>query len=179
MPAGRMMTEGEKRRMNILEILENRSSPVSGTELAGRLGVSRQVIVQDIALLRADNKEIMSTYRGYMFHNPDMGAGTCVRVFRVNHATEDTLDELQTIVDYGGKVLDVSVEHELYGHITVDLIINNRLDAAEFVANMKTSRDEPLKALTGGSHYHTVAAGEERYLQMIEDELEKKGYIQH
>ena len=70
MPAGRMMTEGEKRRMNILEILENRTAPVSGTELAGRLGVSRQVIVQDIALLRADNKEIMSTYRGYMFHNP-------------------------------------------------------------------------------------------------------------
>lgn len=124
------MTDGEMRRMNILEILNNRTTPVSGTELAGKLGVSRQVIVQDIALLRADNKEIMSTYKGYILHSPDKDSREYMRVLRVNHGTEDTLDELQTIVDYGGRVLDVSVEHGLYGHITVDLIINNRLDAS-------------------------------------------------
>ena len=135
------MTDGEMRRMNILEILNNRTTPVSGTELAGKLGVSRQVIVQDIALLRADNKEIMSTYKGYILHGPDMDSRECMRVLRVNHGTEDTLDELQTIVDYGGRVLDVSVEHGLYGHITVDLIINNRLDASEFVAQMEQSHD--------------------------------------
>ena len=152
------MTDGEMRRMNILEILNNRTTPVSGTELAGKLGVSRQVIVQDIALLRADNKEIMSTYKGYILHSPDKDSREYMRVLRVNHGTEDTLDELQTIVDYGGRVLDVSVEHGLYGHITVDLIINNRLDASEFVAQMEQSHDQPLKALTGGCHYHTVAA---------------------
>ena len=130
------MTDGEMRRMNILEILNNRTTPVSGTELAGKLGVSRQVIVQDIALLRADNKEIMSTYKGYILHSPDKDSREYMRVLRVNHGTEDTLDELQTIVDYGGRVLDVSVEHGLYGHITVDLIINNRLDAQEFVNQM-------------------------------------------
>ena len=133
------MTDGEMRRMNILEILNNRTTPVSGTELAGKLGVSRQVIVQDIALLRADNKEIMSTYKGYILHSPDKDSREYMRVLRVNHGTEDTLDELQTIVDYGGRVLDVSVEHGLYGHITVDLIINNRLDASEFVAQMEQS----------------------------------------
>ena len=138
------MTDGEMRRMNILEILNNRTTPVSGTELAGKLGVSRQVIVQDIALLRADNKEIMSTYKGYILHSPDKDSREYMRVLRVNHGTEDTLDELQTIVDYGGRVLDVSVEHGLYGHITVDLIINNRLDAQEFVNQMAMSRDEPL-----------------------------------
>ena len=109
------MTDGEMRRMNILEILNNRTTPVSGTELAGKLGVSRQVIVQDIALLRADNKEIMSTYKGYILHSPDKDSREYMRVLRVNHGTEDTLDELQTIVDYGGRVLDVSVEHGLYG----------------------------------------------------------------
>ena len=152
------MTDGEMRRMNILEILNNRTTPVSGTELAGKLGVSRQVIVQDIALLRADNKEIMSTYKGYILHSPDKDSREYMRVLRVNHGTEDTLDELQTIVDYGGRVLDVSVEHGLYGHITVDLIINNRLDASEFVAQMEQSHDQPLKALTGGCHYHTVTS---------------------
>ena len=171
------MTDGEMRRMNILEILNNRTTPVSGTELAGKLGVSRQVIVQDIALLRADNKEIMSTYKGYILHSPDKDSREYMRVLRVNHGTEDTLDELQTIVDYGGRVLDVSVEHGLYGHITVDLIINNRLDAQEFVNQMAMSRDEPLKALTGGCHYHTVAAESEKNLDMIEMELQRKGYL--
>ena len=146
------MTDGEMRRMDILEILNDRTTPVWGTELAGKLGVSRQVIVQDIALLRADNKEIMSTYKGYILHSPDKDSREYMRVLRVNHGTEDTLDELQTIVDYGGRVLDVSVEHGLYGHITVDLIINNRLDASEFVAQMEQSHDQPLKALTGGCH---------------------------
>ena len=171
------MTDGEMRRMNILEILNNRTTPVSGTELAGKLGVSRQVIVQDIALLRADNKEIMSTYKGYILHSPDKDSREYMRVLRVNHGTEDTLDELQTIVDYGGRVLDVSVEHGLYGHITVDLIINNRLDAQEFVNQMAMSRDQPLKVLTGGCHYHTVAADSEKNLDMIEMELQRKGYL--
>lgn len=178
MAAGsKRMTDGEIRRMNILEILNDRTTPVSGTELAGELGVSRQVIVQDIALLRADNKEIMSTYKGYILHSPEIDGRECMRVMRVNHNTEDTLDELQTIVDYGGRVLDVSVEHGLYGHITVDLIINNRLDASEFVAQMEQSHDQPLKALTGGCHYHTVAAQEERNLNLIEEALDKKGYL--
>ena len=171
------MTDGEMRRMNILEILNNRTTPVSGTELAGKLGVSRQVIVQDIALLRADNKEIMSTYKGYILHSPDKDSREYMRVLRVNHGTEDTLDELQTIVDYGGRVLDVSVEHGLYGHITVDLIINNRLDASEFVAQMEQSHDQPLKALTGGCHYHTVAAVGGRNLDLIEEALDKKGEL--
>lgn len=213
MHSGNVLTEGEKRRLKILEILKSgagqaseagednlaiggggdsafgsgRSAPgsgtspvpVSGASLAARLGVSRQVIVQDIALLRADNKGIMSTYKGYILHNPQMEAGSCIRVFCVSHSTEDTLDELQTIVDFGGRVLDVSVEHGLYGHITVDLFINNRLDSSAFVAQMGTSRDQPLKVLTGGCHYHTVAAGQERNLDLIEEALKKKGYLVH
>ena len=169
--------DGEKRRQQIMEILNQEMAPVSGTELAKRAGVSRQVVVQDIALLRAENKEIMSTNKGYVLYKPQPGRPKAhVRVFRVNHDTEHMLDELQTIVDYGGRILDVSIEHTLYGQISVDLIINNRLDAQEFVNQMAMSRDEPLKALTGG-HYHTVAAESEKNLDMIEMELQRKGYL--
>lgn len=170
--------EGDKRRKQIMEILKLEDSPVSGAELARRAGVSRQVVVQDIALLRAGNKDIMSTNKGYILHKTSLSEEKAyVRVFRVNHDTEHTLDELQTIVDYGGKVLDVSIEHELYGQISVDLIINNRLDAAEFVNQMAVSRDNPLKTLTGGCHYHTVEADSEKNLDMIEMELQRKGYL--
>lgn len=170
--------EGDKRREQIMEILRMEDSPVSGAELARRAGVSRQVVVQDIALLRAGNKDILSTNKGYILHKASLSEEKAyVRAFRVNHDTEHTLDELQTIVDYGGKVLDVSIEHELYGQISVDLIINNRLDAAEFVNQMAVSRDSPLKTLTGGCHYHTVEADSEKNLDMIEMELQRKGYL--
>lgn len=53
--------EGEKRREQLIALLKQADIPVSGTDLAKRLGVSRQVIVQDIALLRAVNKNILST----------------------------------------------------------------------------------------------------------------------
>ena len=183
--------DGDKRRQQIMEILNQETSPVSGAELAKRAGVSRQIVVQDIALLRAENKEIMSTNKGYVLYKPQQGAEKArVRVFRVNHDTEHMLDELQTIVDYGGRILDVSIEHALYGQISVDLIINNRLDALEFVNQMAMSRDQPLKVLTGGGHehrqerprpgachYHTVAADSEKNLDMIEMELQRKGYL--
>lgn len=170
--------DGDKRREMIMEILTRETSPVSGTELAKCVGVSRQVVVQDIALLRAENKEIMSTNKGYLLYHPLQGKEKAyVRVFRTNHDTEHTLDELNTVVDYGGRVLDVSIEHALYGQISVDLIINNRLDAAEFVSQMTTTKDQPLKSLTGGCHYHTVAADSEKNLDIIEMELKRKGYL--
>lgn len=170
--------DGDKRRKEIMEILSRETSPVSGSELAKCVGVSRQVVVQDIALLRAENKEIMSTNKGYLLYKPPQGTEkTHVRVFRTNHDMEHILDELYTVVDFGGRVLDVSIEHALYGQISVDLIINNRLDAAEFVGQMAMTKDQPLKVLTGGCHYHTVAADSEKNLDIIEVELQRKGYL--
>lgn len=170
--------DGKRRRKKIMEIFNKEELPISGAELARRVGVSRQVIVQDVALLRAENEEIMSTNKGYILHRlPEKQEHACVRVFRASHATEDTLDELQTIVDYGGRLLNVFIEHEVYGQINVDLIINNRLDAAEFVNLLKHSKDQPLKALTGSCHYHTVAADSRKNLDRIEMELRNKGYL--
>lgn len=169
--------DGLKRRELILSLLHGKTEPVSGTELAKALRVSRQVIVQDIALLRAQDHNILSTYRGYVYYESRPASENFVQVFAVCHDTADTLDELQCIVDCGGRVLDVSIEHELYGHIRADLLIANRMEAAAFAAQMEKSRDLPLKALTGGCHYHTVSASSLHNLACIEQALSERGYL--
>lgn len=169
---------GSERR-NIINRLLNSRNPISGTELAKTLGVSRQVIVQDIALMRAEDKNILSTNKGYLLYSPVDLAGSFRRVFYVRHTTDQVLDELNTIVDQGGRVLDVCVEHELYGQIRVDLIIDNRADAKEFVRRLRDCRGTPLKALTEDRHYHTVVANSEHLLDLIEQELDRKGYLLH
>jgi len=170
--------EGSSRRKKIVELLMEEGKPISGGDLAQRLGVSRQVVVQDIALLRAENKMILSTNKGYLLHlEKREEEPSIVRIFRTSHKTEDTLEELNTIVDYGGRIRNVFIEHQLYGQIEVDLIINNRLDAVEFMQHLKSSKDQPLNVLTGGCHYHTVEADSEKNLDFIEAELKKKGYL--
>lgn len=169
--------EGDTRREKIVEHLKNQKEPVSGTDLAKKLGVSRQVIVQDIALLRATNKNILSTNKGYVLYVPDEESGKVKRSFPVYHTDEDIRDELYTFVDYGGKVLDVVVEHDIYGQITADLILKNRMDVDEFVERIQKSKSQPLKVLTGGSHWHTVEADTEQILDVIEKKLIEKGYL--
>ena len=115
--------EGQMRRDTIIKMLGEKGKPLSGTELAKELGVSRQVIVQDIALLRAVNKNILSTNKGYVLYDPSEETQKARRTIAVSHSDEQTQDELYTIVDFGGKVLDVVIEHDIYGQITVDLIL--------------------------------------------------------
>lgn len=171
------MLEGDARRKMILEILHSEQQPVSGTELAGRLGVSRQVIVQDIALLRATDKNILSTNKGYILFVEKQEIGRKRRTYKVKHKDEAILDELNTIVDNGGKIRDVVVEHEIYGQIAADLIINSRADAEAFVKKVEEYRTSPLCSLTGGVHFHTVEADTEEILDRIENELYKKSYL--
>ena len=168
---------GSERRDKISATMQENRMPVPGKELASFYNVSRQVIVQDIALLRAEDQKILSTYRGYVLEKDQVKKKKYIRVFCVCHSTEDTRDELQTIVDYGGHVLDVAVDHPLYGQIRADLIINNRLDVEEFVERMDRYKAQPLKVLTGDYHYHTVTAESEKNLDFIEQELRKKGYL--
>ena len=169
--------EGKKRREKLISLLQQADAPVSGTDLAKLLGVSRQVIVQDIALLRAVDKNILSTNKGYVLYVPEPENGRVKRSFAVSHNKEQIQDELYTIVDYGGKVLDVVVEHDIYGQIMVDLILCNRLDVDEFVERIKTSKSRPLKVLTDGEHWHTVEADSEKVLDKIEGKLREKGYL--
>jgi len=166
---------GEERRKKIIEMLQNSDEPVSGTELAKRLNVSRQVIVQDIALLRAVNRNIISTTKGYILYYQEIQKVN--RCYLVRHTDEQIEDELCTIVDNGGKVLDVIVMHEIYGEISTGLIIKNRQDVYDFVEKLKAHRTIPLKDLTGGIHLHTVEADSEGILDSIEKKLREKGYL--
>lgn len=169
-----MTLDGSSRREAIVEYLNSKTSPVSGTELAKHFGVSRQIIVQDVALLRAENRNILSTNKGYvLFHSQDKRNG-CTAIIMVRHTAEQTLDEMRSIVDYGGSMLDVFVDHDLYGQIRVDLVINDINDAMEFCDKLRHSICKPLKALTEDCHYHTIKAPSEKAMELIMQELREK-----
>lgn len=170
-----MQTDGETRRAKMVQLLQEASEPIPGAKLAKLMGVSRQVIVQDIALLRAVDKNILSTNKGYvLFHRkPDEHT----RSFHVRHTDDQIMDELNTIVDYGGNVKDVTVEHPIYGQISVDLIIRSRMDVENFDEQVKKYRIKPLNNLTDGEHFHTVTAPDEATLDAIGAMLARKGYL--
>lgn len=172
-----MNMDGNKRRTAIMEYLSQKTTPASGTELARLFGVSRQIIVQDVALLRAENRNILSTNKGYMLFHPQDKRSGCTAVIMVRHTAEQSLEEMRSIVDYGGSMLDVSVDHDFYGQIRVDLVINDLHDAEEFCDRMKHSSSEPLMALTGDCHYHTIKAPSEKALGLIRQELREKGFL--
>lgn len=166
---------GEERRREIIDILKNSTDAVSGAELARRLNVSRQVIVQDIALLRAVNRNILSTTKGYLLYYQELQKVN--RCFMVKHTDDEIEDELCTIIDNGGKVLDVIVLHDIYGEISTSLIIKNRQDIYDFVEKLKSYKTVSLKGLTGDLHLHTVEADSEAALDAIEKRLREKQYL--
>ena len=167
----------DERRIRILKKLQETDTPLSGTALAKAFHVSRQIIVQDIALMRAESHDILSTNRGYLYRREETAPSMPKRVFFVRHSTEQVLDEFLAVTELGGKVLDVVVEHEIYGQIRVDLLIETDRDAREFYDKLIHSKDNPLKVLTDDCHYHTVAAPSEKLLDLIEQELDHKGYL--
>ena len=169
---------GEERRNRILQMLQTQTAPLSGTALAECFHVSRQVIVQDIALMRAENHPILSTNRGYLYRRREAAVPVPKRVFFVRHTTGQVLEEFETILELGGKILDVVVEHELYGQIRVDLLIETKQDAQEFYAKLLKSHDKALKVLTDDCNYHTVAAPTKTLLDLIEQALQQKGFLQ-
>lgn len=172
-----MNLDGNTRRQEILEYLSTKTVPVNGTELARHFGVSRQIIVQDVALLRAENRNILSTNKGYMLYLPQAKRSGCTAVILVKHSAAQTLDEMRSIVDYGGRMLDVFIDHDFYGQIRVDLVINSMEDARDFCAKMQKSNSKPLKVLTDDWHYHTITAPSEKALTLIIQELRDNGIL--
>ena len=163
----------EERRNEILRLITESAAPVSGGALAKKLGVSRQIIVGDIALLKASGQEIISTSRGYIMSDPD----ACIRVFKLYHTDEQTEDELTTIVDLGGTVVDVFVWHRVYGKIEAKLNISSRLGVRQCVEGLRSGKSVALMNITSGYHYHTVKANSEETLDLIGKALEEKNYI--
>lgn len=161
---------GEERRKKIITLMKESENPLSGSFLGKVLGVSRQVVVQDIALLRMDGYDILATARGYMIQEPKVTA----RTFKTYHTDEQTEEELTTIVDLGGVVIDVSINHKVYGKVAAQMNIRNRRDIQCFLEQLKTGKSAPLKNVTSGYHFHKVSADSEEVLNEIEEALREK-----
>ena len=164
---------GSDRRNAIVERIRNSNVPVSGKALALEFDVSRQVIVQDIALIREAGHDIISPNRAYIINEPY----SAKRVFKVRHTDEELEEELNAIVDLGGKVCNVIVNHRVYGRLEAELNITSRRKVAEFIADIKNGKSSPLKNITSDYHYHTVEADSEDTLDLIGEMLRKKGFL--
>ena len=166
--------DNHTRREKILDIIQNNDSPVSATALSKKMGVSRQIIVGDVALLRAEGHDILSTPRGYVAAPKEKGV---TRRIAVNHSAEETQIELYTLVDEGCTVEDVIVEHPIYGHLIGGLRISSRFDVDEFIRKSKEENATPLSALTEGIHLHTVSANSEEQIDRAIDKLKELGIL--
>ncbi len=164
------------RREKILEILNATPEPVAGSQLARQLGVSRQIIVQDISLLRASGEKILATPQGYLLMQSLTGS-VFTRTIATCHTLKELPEELNIIVDAGGKILDVIVEHPLYGELRGLLMLSSRRDVETFIKNLSKSKSQPLSALTHGIHLHTVEASSEEVFVHIEKELDRAGIL--
>lgn len=164
---------GEERRERILDAIRAAGKPISGSALASECRVSRQIVVQDIALLRAAGYDIVSTTRGYLLQSP----AALTRTYGVKHEDSQIEEELNAIVDMGGRVLDVYVEHSVYGKLRAELSIGSRRQVREFLDRIQNGKAQPLNNLTSGKHWHTVEAEGEETLDLIGQTLQKMGLL--
>ena len=163
----------EQRRSRISARLHEAQQPISATVLARELGVSRQIIVGDVALLRAGGQAITATARGYVI--PDAGETGLPRQVACRHDGTGTRDELNAMVDCGCTVIDVIVDHPVYGQLSAPLHLHSRLDVEQFMNRMKGAA--PLSQLTEGVHLHTLSCPDERAYRQLTDRLRQLGFL--
>ena len=165
--------KGQERRKQIARFLIENSNAVSGSELAEKFNVSRQIIVHDIALLKAEGYGVVSTHYGYVINKTPIAK----RVLKLKHTTEQTADELGTIVALGGVIEDVFVWHKVYGKIQARLNISSKYHVDKFIEGVRSGKSTELMNITGGYHYHTVTADSDGVFDAIESALKQKGFI--
>ena len=170
------MNSGERRRC-IIERLAISGTPVKGAELASLFSVSRQIIVQDMAVLRAGGASIVATPRGYLLLSGGL-PGALTKTVVTRHTDNSSMEEELTImVTRGARVLNVIVEHPLYGEIAGNLMIFTRDDVERFMERMRENDGEPLSTLTGGVHLHTLEVPDEATWYSVLDGLREKNYL--
>jgi Predicted small molecule binding protein (contains 3H domain) len=167
----------KERRNLIYNKLLNIIEPHKGSKLAQEFGVTRQVIVKDIAILRAEGKNIVSTPDGYLIMRDKQIMKE--RIIAVTHDLTRIREELEIIINNNGMIRDVIVEHPLYGEIKGMLMIKSLNDIDNFMNKFTTQNAEPLSTLTGGIHLHTIAAEDEETLNNIIIELKNKKFIEY
>lgn len=163
----------ENRRQEILSLLGNAEYAVPAAVLAEKFDVSRQVIVQDVAIMRANGYDIISTNRGYVLtaHKP------VTRVFKCRHSFEELVEEGEMIISAGGAVEDVFVNHRIYGRLSARLGLYSKTHVEELYRSLFSGASKPLMSVTDGYHYHTVSADSEQRLDEIERLLRKRGFL--
>ena len=163
----------EERRAQIVTLLNAATSPLTGAQLSATLGVTRQIIVGDVAVLRARGERAC----GRVQKPHAQAAHHCT--IAVRHGSDNTTlaHELNMIVDLGGTVLDVTVEHPLYGELTANLQLSSRAEVADFIERMQELQGEPLSVLTGGYHLHRIETPTGETMGVIRDALRKAGYL--
>lgn len=168
----------EKRREILMKRLREAKQPLTGTKLARELGVSRQIIVGDISILRAEGTQIFATPRGYIMPQ-EAGDKSIKATIVCRHDAAAMEKELQAVVDNGGSVLDVIVEHPVYGAIRGDLFVESRRDVRRFLTKMQKCQANPLLVVTGGIHMHTIRVPDEDALAAIRSDLKRLGILVH
>lgn len=164
----------KKRREEIIKLLINNNSAIKGTKLAELFSVTRQIIVKDIAILRAEGKNIIATPDGYILNKDINKVKT---IIAVNHNSKETMEELEIVVKYGGIIEDVIIEHPLYGELRGNLMIKNLNDLNKFEKEYNNNNAKPLSNLTNGIHLHTIAADSVEDIEEIKRELKERGFL--
>lgn len=162
------------RRQAIARRLQQSDKPLSATSLAQQFDVSRQVIVGDIALLRAGGMEISATPRGYLLPQASRG---CTRTVATRHENSQMADELNIIVDQGCTVVDVIVDHPIYGQLTGSLNLSNRYEVSQFITSCTQHAAAPLSVLTEGIHLHTILCPDEAAFLRVQQALRELGML--
>ncbi|WP_026689026.1 transcription repressor NadR [Alteribacter aurantiacus] len=169
---------GEERRSNIVTMLKESDKPITGSAFAEQMNVSRQVIVQDISLLKAKNNPILATSQGYVLVGKEDEKGVKhQRIIVSSHTPAQTKHELFLLVDHGVTVRDVIVEHPVYGDLTASIMVSNRVEAEKFIRKIELNKAAYLSELTGGVHLHTIEAPTEDLLDEAIAVLKKEGYL--
>lgn len=168
---------GEERRHQLLDLLKASSEPIKGTELAKQAGVSRQVIVGDMTLLKARNEPILATSQGYVYMKNSNENHASERQIACVHSPADAQDELYTLVDAGVTVKNVTVEHPVYGEFTASIMVSNRHEVDLFLARVKETGASYLSELTDGIHLHLIAASSDEFLEAAVEGMRSKGYL--
>lgn len=162
------------RRDEICKLILNSNKAIKGIELAEIFSVTRQIIVKDIAILRASGKNIIATPEGYIYNKEIHKIKT---IIAVNHNEEDTARELEIVVKYGGVIEDVIIEHSIYGEIRASLMIKNLNDLNKFISKLNSNGAKPLSNLTNGVHLHTISVDSDEDIKLIKKELKTKGFL--
>lgn len=168
---------GDDRRAFLLKLLQESKSPITGGDLAKETNVSRQVIVNDITLLKAKNVPIIATSQGYIYMETHAEKAFPEKIIACIHRPEETERELNLLVDHGVTVKDVKVEHPVYGDLTASIMVSNRNEVKQFIDKIKSTQASYLSVLTGGIHLHTISAPSEDTLQEAIDSLKDAGLL--